>query len=191
MALFPRIDAMRNAKNDAKTAATVTAAPGIRAARPARKAAPRQRRAPPPVDPLDHFDLRQDSLGYLLRRAQVHAYGLFFEMLGPLELSPARLTALSVIAGEADIDQTMLARRLNVAGPSVMKLIDALEASGFIRRTAVASDRRRNSLTLTVSGRAILQTLRQRHAEYEQRLSSPLTAAEREQLMSLLQRVLP
>ena len=139
---------------------------------------------------LDAIDLRQDSLGYRLRRAQMHAYGLFFEMLGPLELSPARLTALTVIASEPDINQATLAQRLNVAGPSVMKLIDALEGSGFIRRMDVASDRRRYSLVLTASGRAVLQTLRQRHAEYEERLASPLTAPERDQLMSLLQRLI-
>lgn len=141
--------------------------------------------------PLDAIDLREDSLGYRLRRAQMHAYALFFEMLGELDLSPARLTALSVIASEPDINQATLAQRLNVAGPSVMKLIDALEGAGFIRRMAVANDRRRYSLVLTASGRAVLQTLRERHAAYEERLASALSAAEREQLMSLLQRLLP
>jgi DNA-binding MarR family transcriptional regulator len=121
----------------------------------------------------------------------MHAYALFFEMLGELDLSPARLTALSVIASEPDINQATLAQRLNVAGPSVMKLIDALEGSGFIRRMAVADDRRRYSLVLTAPGRAVLQTLRERHAAYEERLASALSAAEREQLMSLLQRLLP
>jgi DNA-binding MarR family transcriptional regulator len=159
-------------------------------ARPAAKPAARRVRAPPPADSLDPFDLRRDSLGYLLRRAQVHAYGLFFEMLGSLELSPARLTALSVIAGESNINQAALARRLGVAGPSVMKLIDALEGAGFIRRMDVASDRRRYSLVLTASGRAVLQTLQKRHAAYEQRLAKPLSAAEREQLMALLNRLI-
>ena len=42
-----------------------------------------------------HFDLQSDSLGYALRRAQIRAYDLFFEKLGELDLSPARLTALS------------------------------------------------------------------------------------------------
>jgi DNA-binding MarR family transcriptional regulator len=147
--------------------------------------------APAKAGPLDASDLREDSLGYRLRRAQMHAYALFFEMLGELDLSPARLTALSVIASEPDINQATLAQRLNVAGPSVMKLIDALEGAGFIRRMAVANDRRRYSLVLTASGRAVLQTLRERHAAYEERLASALSAAEREQLMSLLQRLLP
>ncbi len=170
-----------------KTTQPAKAASSTPPARPARSVA---RRSPPPTDALDPFDLRQDSLGYLLRRAQVHAYGMFFEMLGPLELSPARLTALSVIAGESSINQVTLAKRLNVAGPSVMKLIDALEGSGFIRRMEVASDRRQYSLVLTASGRALMQTVHERHTAYEERLAGPLKAAEREQLMGLLQRLI-
>lgn len=147
----------------------------------------------PAVDPgaaqRERFDFQSDSLGYALRRAQLHAVDLFLEMLGPLELSPARLTALSVIAMEADINQAELARRLNVAGPSVMKLIDALEAAGFIRRTSVAGDRRRYSLVLTASGRAMLETLRERLAAYEARLAAGLSVAERKRLLALLARL--
>jgi len=141
------------------------------------------------ADALDRFDFQSDSLGYALRRAQVRAYGLFFEMLGALELSPARLTALSTIAMETDINQATLARRLNIAGPSALKLIDALEDAGFIRRKDVANDRRSYSLALTAPGKAMLDTLRANLAAYEARLASRLTAAEREQLLALLSRV--
>ena len=138
------------------------------------------------ANPLDRFDFQKDALGYALRRAQVHAYGLFFEMLGSLELSPARLTALSLIAMEPEINQAALAKRLDVAGPSVMKLIDALEQAGFIRRNDVPGDRRRYSLVLTASGRALLETLHERLAAYEKQLAQRLTAADRKQLMALL-----
>jgi len=151
--------------------------------------AARSRKDREPADVLERFNFQRDSLGYALRRTQVHAYALFFEMLGSLELSPARLTALSIIAMETDINQAALARRLNVAGPSVMKLIDALESAGFIRRTEVVGDRRRYSLVLTASGRAMLDTLRAKLAAYEARLAQNLSAAERKQLLALLARV--
>lgn len=140
-------------------------------------------------DPLARFDFQSDSLGYALRRAQVRAYDLFFEMLGAMDLSPARLTALSIIATEPDINQSALARRLNVAGPSVLKLVDALEAAGLIRREDVADDRRRYSLVLTTAGRARLEALRAELAAYEKRLAATLSVAERAQLMALLERV--
>ena len=115
---------------------------------------------------LERFDFQEDSLGYALRRAQVHAYDLFFEMLGELELSPARLTALSIIAIEPDMNQATLARRLNVSGPSVMKLIDALEAAGHIRRMDVEGDRRAYLVRLTPQGREQFNTMARQHEQW-------------------------
>jgi DNA-binding MarR family transcriptional regulator len=142
-----------------------------------------------PVDELDRFDFQSDSLGYALRRTQVRAYELFFAMLGALELSPARVTALSIVAMAPDINQAALAKRLNIAGPSALKLVDALESAGFIVRKDVAGDRRRYSLVLTASGRTKLERVRAQLAAYETRLAAKLSAAERAQLMALLVRV--
>lgn len=140
-------------------------------------------------DAIERFDFQRDSLGYSLRRAQVRAYELFYEMLGELDMSPARLTALSIIATEPDINQAALARRLGIAGPSVLKLVDALEAAGLVARLDVAGDRRRYSLVVTATGRSRLEALRVRLAAYEERLAQQLTAAERSQLLALLDRV--
>lgn len=146
-------------------------------------------RKPPAADELSRFDFQSDSLGFALRRAQVRAYELYFEMLGAMDLSPARLTALSLIATEPDLNQAQLARRLNVAGPSVLKLVDALEAAGLVARHDVEGDRRRYKLAVTATGRGKLETLRRLLASYEQRLAQNLAPGEREQLMALLERV--
>lgn len=146
-------------------------------------------RKPPAADALDRFDFQRDSLGYALRRAQMRAYDLFFERLGALDLSPARLTALSLIATEPDINQAQLARRLNIAGPSVLKLVDALEAAGLVARLDVEGDRRRYKLVVTASGRHRLEQLRTELAAYEAQLARRLSAAERTQLLDLLARV--
>lgn len=135
------------------------------------------------------FDFQSDSLGYALRRAQMRTYDLFFEMLGTMDLSPARLTALSLVAMEGGINQATLAKRLDIAGPSVLKLVDALEQAGFISRMDVEGDRRRYSLVITAAGRGKLEKVRAELQAYEARLASRLTKAEREQLMALLARV--
>jgi DNA-binding MarR family transcriptional regulator len=140
------------------------------------------------ADPV-RFDFQSDSLGYALRRAQMRAYDIFFEMLGQLDLSPARLTALSIVAMETDISQATLAKRLDIAGPSVLKLVDALEQAGFISRMDVAGDRRRYSLVITSAGRRKLEKVRAELEAYEARLASRLTPDERTQLMGLLERV--
>lgn len=140
-------------------------------------------------DGLARFDLQTGSLGYTLRLAQVRMYTLFFEMLGDLGLTPARVTALSLIASDPDMNQTKLARSLDIAGPSALKMVDALEAAGLVCRQAVAGDRRRYLLALTDTGRSQMEALRLRMAEYEERIAADLSAAEREQLVGLLNRV--
>ena len=151
--------------------------------------APRKSRPTAIADEPGRFDFQNDSLGYTLRRAQMRAYDMFFEMLGPMDLSPARLTALSMVATEVGINQATLAARLDIAGPSVLKLIDALEQAGLVSRMDVAGDRRRYSLVITRTGRATLERLRVVLAAYEARLASRLTKPERLQLMALLERV--
>jgi len=156
---------------------------GAEPAAPAKRARPKAHKAVP------SHDFQSDALGYKLRLAQVRAFDLFFEMLAPLELSPARVTALSLIAMNTGTNQAALAKELGVAGPSVLKLVDALEGADWIRRVEVEGDRRRYSLEITEQGQARLATLSERLAEYEVRLSAGLSDAERETLMDLLDRV--
>lgn len=166
------------------TARVATRASALRA----KHAEPLQPVAARDNDPLARFDFRTDSLGYTLRLAQVRMYGLFFEMLGDLGLTPARVTALSIIATDKDMNQARLARSLDIAGPSALKMVDALEAAGLICRLAVEGDRRRYALALTGAGRNTIELLRQRLAEYEERIAAALSQAERDQLIALLNR---
>ncbi|MFG6441061.1 MarR family winged helix-turn-helix transcriptional regulator [Roseateles sp. LKC17W] len=160
-------------------------APSPKSAEPAPRAKARRPRA----EPGDVFDFQSNALGYQLRLAQLRAFDLFFEMLAPLDLSPARVTALSLIAMSPGTNQAALAKALNVAGPSALKLVDGLESAGWIRRVEVEGDRRRYSLQLTEQGQARLAQLREKLAEYEARLTTGLSAVERQQLMDLLGRL--
>jgi DNA-binding MarR family transcriptional regulator len=137
------------------------------------------------------FDFQKDSLGYALRRAQMRAYELYYAKLSSFGLSPARLTALSIIAIEPAINQAALAQRLAITGPSVLKLVDSLEAAGLIERTDCLGDRRRYQLALTTLGRAKMQELQLQKAHLEESIAGRLTASERKQLMALLERVAP
>lgn len=163
---------------------TTRKAPSRGAASPARKSAAHAL----PDDPLARFDFRTGSLGYTLRLANVRMYNVFFEMLGDLGLTPARVTALSLIATDSDMNQAKLARSLDIAGPSAMKIVDALEDAGLVCRLDVQGDRRRYVLALTATGRSKIEQLRQRLVEYEERIAANLTPAEREQLIALLER---
>lgn len=157
---------------------------------PAPKTVPRRRAAPAnDADLLTGPDVRVDSLGYALRKAQVRSYDLFHEWLGDSGLSPARLTALSIIASQPDTNQASLARQLGISGPTALKLVDALETSGLVRRRSVASDRRRYALVLTAPGRERMEQASAQLDAYERRLAEGLTPGERQQLIQLLERI--
>lgn len=144
-----------------------------------------------PDDGAAGLDLRHDALGYALKQAQVRSYEILFDILGPDALSPARMTALSIIATHVGISQSALADLLRVNRASVVKVIDTLEALQLVERRQVAGDRRSHSLVATAAGKDELQRLRLKTERYEQAIAAGLTADERRQLMCLLGKVAP
>jgi DNA-binding MarR family transcriptional regulator len=136
-------------------------------------------------------DLSQmwDSLGYCIKRAQVRTYTMLFDMVMAGEMTPARMTALNIIDTDPGINQSALAARLGITGPSVVKVVDALERLGLIDRRLTEGDRRTRSLFLTDHGVKELKTLRENAARYEKAISKKLSAEERRTLIALLDKV--
>lgn len=130
-----------------------------------------------------------NSVGYVLRRAQVRSDEALMRYLTP-PMSPARLSTLSTVGSNPGISQTALASILNIAGPSVVKVIDDLEQMGILSRERTA-DRRSYALHLTPYG----LDEHKRHGElvqaFEREIAAGLTAAERSQLLSLLAKIAP
>ena len=112
------------------------------------------------------LDLRQDSLGYAIKRAQVRTYEVLFATLGPDAISPARMTALSIIGAQPGINQSALAEQLRVTRPSMVKVIDSLEGLGLVERRAIPGDRRSYSLALTEQGRRELRDMHEKTRQY-------------------------
>ena len=130
-------------------------------------------------------------LGYQLRLAQRAIFDDFAEAIGELEVSPGLFGMLVVIEANPGLKQTELANAAQLDRSSLVPALDKLEARGLVARRASAEDRRVNGLWLTQDGTALLKHLKQRVARHEQRLAKHLSAAEREQLVDLLQRILP
>jgi DNA-binding MarR family transcriptional regulator len=130
-------------------------------------------------------------LGYQLRLAQRAIFDDFAEAIGELEVSPGLFGMLVVIEANPGLKQTELANAAQLDRSSLVPALDKLEARGLVARRASAEDRRVNGLWLTQDGTALLKKLKQRVARHEQRLAQNLSEAEREQLIELLQRILP
>jgi MarR family transcriptional regulator, temperature-dependent positive regulator of motility len=155
----------------------------------AKTATSARKRAVAPREGLAELDLLKNSLGYELKLAQVRATQMLFEALDAKAISPARLTALSIINSQPGISQALLADRLSIARPSVVKVVDMLEAAGLVERQAVPDDRRSYALVPTAHGRVELRDIGKRLQAHEAAIAAHLSAADRKQLMSLLAKV--
>lgn len=111
--------------------------------------------------------------------------------VAPLDLCPARVTALSLIAMHPGINQSALVKELNVAGLSVLQVVDTREASGWVRRVDVEGDRHRDFLEITeLVGHDYLELLSEKLASMRSGCrEAGFIAAERRSLMTMLDRL--
>lgn len=74
----------------------------------------------------------------------------------PGDLTPSRLSALSIIAGCQPVPIGELARRMAVSGPTASHIVDALVVQGLITRRPDQRDRRVCHLETSPAGRELL-----------------------------------
>jgi len=135
------------------------------------------------------IDLLQDSLAYEIKKAQVRCYEVLFEFFGPNALSPGRMTALCIIGNHPGINQSALADALRVNRASVVKVIDALQALGYVERQSIPDDRRSYALAVTSKGMDELRRLTELSRRFEEIVAAQLSNRERQTLMRLLAKV--
>lgn len=133
-----------------------------------------------------------DSLvGYAIRRAQIAIYEVLERELSPLKITPPRFSSLVLIEANPGVLQSELARLIGVGRPAMVAVIDFLQAQGWLLRQAHAGDRRANHLVLTPQGRAHLARVKALMAELDAQWTQALSAAQRSDLIELLDRVGP
>lgn len=125
-------------------------------------------------------------IGYRLRLAQQAVFRDFAKQVP--DLSPGRVGMLILIEANPGVTQSRLALAVGLDRSTMVGVIDALQARGLIERRR-GEDRRTNGLWLTRAGRALVGTLKRRIALHERRVASRLSAPERAQLLSLLEKL--
>lgn len=142
--------------------------------------------APVPADEaVDLGDLTQ-SLGLMLRLAQVRVYAQFFRTFEGTGVKPGEYTVMCVIALNPGVPQGALARVLTIKPAHMTKLVQRLVRDGMVRRHVPPNDRRSVHLTLTAAGQAHLDRHRETYAAVHTADRVGLTLAEYEQLLGLL-----
>jgi MarR family transcriptional regulator, lower aerobic nicotinate degradation pathway regulator len=96
---------------------------------------------------------------------------------------------LTSLAEQGSASQAALGRRLWIDRSDLHALLTELERDGLVARVRDPDDRRRNVVTLTTDGKALLRRLDKRVDAAQTALLAPLSATERRQVIKLLERV--
>ncbi|HZM34550.1 MAG TPA: MarR family transcriptional regulator [Burkholderiales bacterium] len=125
-------------------------------------------------------------LGYRLRLAQQAVFRDFAATIR--EVSPGQAGMLLLIDANPGVTQGRLAGAVRLERSTMVGVVDALEARGLIERRR-GEDRRTNGLWLTRAGRALVSRLKRGIEVHECRVAARLSAAERRQLLALLEKL--
>jgi DNA-binding MarR family transcriptional regulator len=132
----------------------------------------------------------QDDAGYLLSRAGGMAVRAFNDALAPLGLRTRQYAVLAHIAEHGDSSQRRVAAALDLDPSTVVALVDDLERAGWAERKQDPQDRRTRLIGATTAGRRALASAAGVVGALHGELLAPLSAQEREQLLTLLRRII-
>ena len=112
-------------------------------------------------------------------------------VLEPFGVTMQQYNVLRILrgAGEAGLPTLAIADRMIERTPGVTRLLDRLEAKGWVQRERTRADRRQVLCQITAAGRELLARVDGPMAGIDQQALGCLTPAEVEQLITLLDRV--
>lgn len=134
------------------------------------------------------FDFRH-APGHLIRRAHQVSVAIFMEETTAFDVTPVQFAILNALLEDPGEDQVTLARKVAFDPATFGSVIARLEGRGWVRREPDAADRRRKLLWVTTEGAEAAQKMKRAVGKVQQRILEPLSAAEREQLLALLGRL--
>ncbi|MEZ5682201.1 MAG: MarR family transcriptional regulator [Erythrobacter sp.] len=131
----------------------------------------------------------ETNLGYLLSDSGRLLRKTFDERVRNLGLTAVQARLLLVLFKFPDNNQAFYAERIEVEPITVTRIIDRMEEAGWVERVADPSDRRARLIHLTAKSREIVEPLRVIVNGMVEDMVMGLTAAERETLAGLLEKI--
>ena len=102
------------------------------------------------------YDLKK-SPGHLLRRAQQYANDLYSKEVGSSGPTPRQFEVLSVVAGNQGLSQTDLVQATGIDRSTLADMIARMIKKGLLSRQRTKTDARANAVSITASGKRMLQ----------------------------------
>lgn len=132
----------------------------------------------------------QDNFGYLMRVMRSIAQQTSPEFIGDLGHMTGQITAMGLIAANAEVSQNDIAHVLQMKKSQVAVLLNDLVSRGLVCRVEREGDRRYNSLTLTDKGMETWKEARMRIRRHSNALLKPLPPQARKDLARLMRQLI-
>ncbi len=149
-------------------------------------AKPRKKRTPARTDSGDYR--LEDQVGFVMRKAsQRHTVIFSKHMIG--ELTPTQWAALVKVSQLGAVSQNQLGRDTGMDVATIKGVVDRLIKRRLIASAADPGDGRRNVITLTTEGTALVKQARPVASAITEETCAGLTAVERQTLVELLRKI--
>ncbi|MFF4018974.1 MarR family winged helix-turn-helix transcriptional regulator [Streptomyces sp. NPDC001843] len=126
---------------------------------------------------------------WLLGRAAARGRALVAEALATQGMKMWHHVVLSAVRDLGPVAQAELGRSIGLDPKDLVGVLNDLQTQGLVVRAPDPADRRKNAVSLTGGGAALLTRCEQVSREANDALLAPLSAAERDQFMALLVRI--
>ncbi len=132
----------------------------------------------------------EEQVGFLLRQAHQRSTAIFMDIMGDLDLTPRQFSVLMKVRKDGAVSQNRLGR-LTAMDPATMQgVIQRLRERDLVSRRADPTDRRRTLLSLTATGRALVEDgLRARGNRVTEATLAALRPGERATFLRLLKKL--
>ena len=147
-------------------------------------------RQPAAKEPLDLSELKQTP-GFMVRLLQLKFFEAFYPRFAELGVTPASYAILVTVRDNPGVAPSAVATVLRLQLPNLIKLLNAIEDDGLIRRIRSSTDRRAVELVLTAKGEKITREAVRITKPYNREMLAPLDADEQERLLEMLNRLVP
>lgn len=150
----------------------------------------RAAQAPPCAAPGADLPLELcQHLGFMLAKAFQRMHDALAQVTAPHALMPRHFGMLVLLSQRGPLRQTVLGELMRMDRTTVTHVVDELEAKALVVRERDPQDRRANAVGITALGLEWLVALKPVFAGQEAAFLAPLSTTEREQLRSLLMRL--
>ena len=128
----------------------------------------------------------EDHIGYWLRSVSNHVSHSFGRRLQSFGVTTAEWVILRQACNSAATSVSRLARETGLTRGAISKLVDRLVAKGLLVKAEVATDKRRQKVGLTLTGRRLVPRLAAAADDNDHYFFAHLSTRQRRELIALL-----